>query len=138
MAKGIFNIKEQTILRKELRNNSTSAEAVLWKRLKAKQVEGLKFRRQYGVGAYVVDFYCPELRLAIELDGGVHEAAMAYERDAIRARCIEQSNIKIIRFHNEAVFNNMEGVVGEIVEVARSLRLFRPPLAPPNLGGEEV
>ena len=125
-------------MRKELRNNSTSAEAVLWKRLKAKQVEGLKFRRQYGVGEYVVDFYCPELRLAVELDGGIHDAAMAYEHDEIRARYIEQSNIKILRFRNEAVFNNMEGVVGEIVEEARRLRLFRPPLTPPNLGGEEV
>ena len=124
MAKDIFNIKEQTILRKELRNNSTSAEAILWMRLKGKQVEGLKFRRQYGVGAYVVDFYCPELRLAIELDGGVHEAAMGCERDEVRARYIEQSNIKIIRFRNEAVFNNLEGFVGEIVETARNMRVL--------------
>ena len=64
-----YNLSEQKEFRRDLRKGMTSAEVVLWKMLSGRRLEGLKFRRQFGVGPYVLDFYCPELRLAIELDG---------------------------------------------------------------------
>ena len=67
-----YNLPEQKDFRKELRNSMTSAEVVLWQMLKGKQIEGFKFRRQFGIGPFVVDFYCPTLRLVIELDGAYH------------------------------------------------------------------
>ena len=63
----IMNKSDVTGNRKELRNHSTSAEATLWKMLKGKQIAGLKFRRQHSVGPYILDFYCPQIKLAIEL-----------------------------------------------------------------------
>jgi len=68
----IFNKKEYTKKRRHLRKDMTKAEIYLWSKLKGKQINGLKFRRQYGINNYTVDFYCSELRLAIEIDGGVH------------------------------------------------------------------
>ena len=65
----LVNRTEQKVLRRELRTCGTSAEAAMWRMLKSRQVENVKFRRQFGVGAYVIDFYSPELRLGIELDG---------------------------------------------------------------------
>ena len=63
------NIKEQTTQRQELRNKGTAAEATLWHGLKGRQIEGMRWRRQFGVGPYILDFYCPQLHLCIELDG---------------------------------------------------------------------
>ena len=77
----LINKIENKDLRKSLRNHSTAAEAVLWRILKGKQLEGLKFRRQQGIGPYIVDFYCPKLKLAIELDG---EGYFAVARDEQR------------------------------------------------------
>ena len=68
------NLKDQKTLRQSLRNNATATEAILWKALKGKQIDGLKFRRQFGLGPYVLDFYCPEIRLCIELDGDIHNS----------------------------------------------------------------
>ena len=92
------NVKEQTDLRKSLRNNATIPEAILWRRLKGKQVNGLKFRRQFGVGPYILDFYCPEIRLSIELDGEVHNTYSAEDHDNIRTRFLNENNIREFRF----------------------------------------
>ena len=69
----IFNRNEELEKPRELRNNSTKAESLLWQQLKGKQVAGFKFRRQYSVGKFVLDFYCAERKLAIELDGSSHD-----------------------------------------------------------------
>ncbi|HLB95733.1 MAG TPA: DUF559 domain-containing protein [Patescibacteria group bacterium] len=68
----IFNNKSHKILRQTLRHNIPAPEKVLWQKLRAKQIFGYKFRRQYGINQYVVDFYCPQTRLAIEIDGDTH------------------------------------------------------------------
>ena len=75
----IMNKSDVTGNRKELRNHSTSAEATLWKMLKGKQIAGLKFRCQHSVGPYILDFYCPQIKLAIELDGEVHNRQQDYD-----------------------------------------------------------
>lgn len=110
------NLKEQTVVRRSLRNNSTAPEAILWLRLKGKQIEGLKFRRQFGVGPYVLDFYCPELRLAIELDGEVHNTSWGEAHDEIRTKFLMENNINVLRFKNEVVYQNIEAIVQEIRE----------------------
>ena len=75
----IMNKSDVTDNRKELRNHSTPAEAILWRMLKGKQIAGLKFRCQHSVGPYVLDFYCPQIKLAIELDGEVHNRQQDYD-----------------------------------------------------------
>ena len=82
------NLKDQKTLRQSLRNNATATEAILWKALKGKQIDGLKFRRQFGLGPYVLDFYCPEIRLCIELDGDIHNSYEQALYDEIRTRYI--------------------------------------------------
>ena len=65
----VFTLADAKIKRNSLRNNSTAAESTLWKVLRNKQIEGLRFRRQHSIGPYIMDFYCPEIKLCIELDG---------------------------------------------------------------------
>jgi len=89
----LFNRKPQKAVRQYLRNTSTNAERKLWLELKGSQLMGWKFRRQQGVGTYVVDFYCPEYRLAIEVDGVTHytEEELVYDKE--QQKWIEQYGI---------------------------------------------
>ncbi len=86
----------------------TKAEIVLWSKLKGKQLNGLKFRRQHGINNYVVDFYCPELKLAIEIDGDVHAYDSRIVYDKQRQKEIEALGIKVLRHTNTDVLNNIE------------------------------
>ena len=108
----IMNKSDVTGNRKELRNHSTSAEATLWKMLKGKQIAGLKFRRQHSVGPYILDFYCPSLRLGIELDGNVHDDVIVQEHDWEREKYLKEiAGIHVLRFENEEVTSNTEAVI---------------------------
>ena len=109
----LYNNTNQKDLRQKLRNNLGLPEIILWRELKGSKL-GRKFRRQYGVGHYSLDFYCPELRLGIELDGATHDNPLAYINDQKRAEFIQSQNIKIIRFQNKEVLNNLNDVVEEI------------------------
>ena len=110
----IHNERNQKIFRQTLRNNITSDVAINWRALKGKQVDGLKFRRQFGMGPYILSFYCPEIRLGIELDGGVHKTSYTNEYDEMRTRFFAENRIRILRFDNEVVYNNVEGIIEEI------------------------
>jgi very-short-patch-repair endonuclease len=112
--KRINNLVKLKEKRKYLRNNLTPAEATLWRILKSKQLEGRKFRRQHSVGNYILDFYCPSERLAIELDGAHHftEAGLMYDKK--RTEYIESLDITIIRFENKLVFDRTDFVIEEI------------------------
>ena len=106
------NLKEQTAIRKELRNGSTSAESTLWLSLKGRQVEGMRWRRQFGVGPYVLDFYCPQLHLCIELDGAQHYTIQGGENDLQREEwLLKEHGIRTLRFENKDIFINHEGVI---------------------------
>ncbi len=109
----IFNNPKYKQRRKELRNNLGLPEIILWNQLKCSKL-GVKFRRQYGVGYYIIDFYCHEKHLGIELDGESHNSLNAQEKDFKRTNFIVLQNIKIIRFQNKDVLNNLNGVVEEI------------------------
>lgn len=94
-----------------LRNESTLSEVLLWGEIKGKKL-GCQFLRQRPIGKYIVDFYCFKLNLAIEIDGVSHESKI--ERDEMRDETLEQAGIRIIRFRDEDVKNNLESVVREI------------------------
>ena len=100
-----------------LRGNPTDAEKALWNRLRQRQVENARFRRQQPIGPYVVDFFCPERNLIIEVDGGQH--AVQASRDAARSRWLEQRGHRVLRFWNNEVLENIEGVVQVIAEELR-------------------
>ena len=119
----IMNKPELKSVRKDLRNMSTSAEATLWKLIKGQQIDGLKFRRQHSVGPYILDFYCPQFRLGIELDGEVHSTTEAMDYADNRARfLVNEKNIWVIRFENRVVFENPTRIVEEIREVVKKRR----------------
>ncbi len=111
----LFNRARQTPLRQHLRTEGTHAEAVLWSHLKNRQAGGLRFRRQFGVGPYVLDFYCPEIRLAVEVDGSGHADAWQAEYDAERTRHLATVGIRVVRFDNQSVTDAPEAVVAAIV-----------------------
>ncbi|MEK7559690.1 MAG: endonuclease domain-containing protein [Patescibacteria group bacterium] len=121
----IYNKKSQTAKRKFLRGKLSLSEIALWKKLKTKKLGGYKFRRQYGFGRYVVDFYCPALKLAIEIDGPYHKFGEMKEYDPERQVFIESFGVKFLRFSNEDVSRNLLLVLSKI----------ESELSPPLQGG---
>ncbi len=82
----------------------------------------MKFRRQFGVGPYVLDFYCPEIRLSIELDGEVHNNYSVEEHDNIRTSFLNENNIREFRYKNDVVYHNIENIVEEIIQYQQRMR----------------
>lgn len=155
----VFTLADAKIKRKSLRNNSTAAECTLWKVLKNRQIEGLRFRRQHSIGPYIMDFYCPEIKLCIELDGEPHDNSEQYNADMERTKYINEEGITVLRFSNNVVFKNIEVVtesikwfrenpqqikgyvkdmyLGDItIHHQHSHIDYNPPLTPPCQGGE--
>ncbi len=108
------NEERLKVIRRALRSNATSAEAVLWKFLQKSQLRGRKFRRQHSIGPYVVDFYCPAEKLAVELDGETHNDPGRREYDDEREAYLRDQDIRIVRFENKEVFENLEIVLEAI------------------------
>ncbi len=104
----------KTVLARELRRNQTDAEKHLWLRLRNRQLEGFKFRRQMPIGRYVVDFICPDKNLVIELDGGHHADQVSADKE--RSRELGNRGYHVIRFWNNDVLSNTEGVLEIIRE----------------------
>ena len=117
MTETTHNRKNLKDLRRQNRNSLTPAEAELWKHLQSGKLDGKKFRRQHSVGNYILDFYCPQEKLGIELDGKVHFNDNAFEADSARTEYLNTLNIKIIRFENKDVFEQLEGVLEEIRQI---------------------
>ncbi len=99
--------------RLELRKHLTPAEAKLWKELQHQKL-GTKFRRQHSVQNYILDFYSPTIKLAIELDGSPHDTETGYAKDQTRDLELNKLGIKTLRFQNKDVYTNLEGVILEI------------------------
>ncbi|MDA1317100.1 MAG: endonuclease domain-containing protein [bacterium] len=112
--KQINNISPLKNVRKQLRNNLTSAEAGLWIYLKSSKLLGRKFRRQHSIGKYIMDFYCPSEKLAIELDGQVHTFDRINMKDIEKEKYLRNLGIRVIRFENKSVFENLEMVLKKI------------------------
>jgi len=132
----IFNCKETKEKRRELRKNLTEAEKALWKKLRGKQLEGLKFFRQYGIGAYIADFYCPERRLVIEVDGGQHFSRDSKTYDAQREQYMSSLGIYTLRFSNLDILKNIDGTWERIIHKVMELPLA-PSLLKRGPGGVE-
>jgi len=115
----LFNIKEHKSFRSFLRNRSTSAEATLWNIIKSKQLEGKKFRRQYSIGSYVVDFCCTSEKLIIELDGDPHGEYHKIQKDENRDKYLESLGFTVLRFENRFVFQEPEHLKDEIWKVIK-------------------
>jgi very-short-patch-repair endonuclease len=105
----------------ELRNNMTEAEKQLWKELKKKDIFKSRWKRQHPVDIFVVDFYCHKYKLAIEVDGEIHSNEEIREHDDGRTHDIEKLGIKILRFKNKEVFEDVESVRNRIVQEINSL-----------------
>jgi very-short-patch-repair endonuclease len=103
--------KRLTPVARKLRRASTDVEALLWQCLRNRQVEGAKFVRQFPIGPYIADFACRAARLVIELDGGQHAASAS---DAERSLIIEEHGFTVVRFWNNDVIENIDGVLQEI------------------------
>jgi very-short-patch-repair endonuclease len=101
---------------RRLRREPTDAERMLWRHLRYKQLDGIKFRRQYVIEPYIVDFYCHPAKLIIELDGNIHDDPEVYENDIKRQKFLEAAEFSVLRFQNRDVFDNLEGVLASIRE----------------------
>ncbi len=99
---------------KKLRKTQTESEIQLWEELRSRKCAGLKFRRQHPVGHFIVDFYCHEYLLAIEVDGGIHRGKDVKERDVNRQLELEKSGILVIRFTDDQVLNHLSDVLDKI------------------------
>ena len=110
-----YNKSGALLKRRMLRNNMPAAEIMLWSRLKGRQLSGFKFRRQYSVQHFVIDFYCPKLKLAIEVDGDSHFVGSADAYDRERQAIIESFGITFLRFTNKQIDENIEGVLEKIM-----------------------
>ena len=113
-----------TLRARELRRDSTEAEKLLWRRLRNRQVGGLKFRRQEQIGSYVVDFFCLERGLIVEVDGGQH--AKGNVRDAARTEWLKDRGYRVTRFWNNEVVGNTDGVIEMISRAAEETKAPSP------------
>ena len=118
--------------RRLLRMTETSTERMLWKRLRGKQLDGYRFRQQHGFGPYVLDFYCPSIRLCIELDGGVHNDEKVKQKDEERTVFLKQNRIQVLRFRNEEVEQNIEYVLERIKDCILSINQGQEGVQTPN------
>jgi very-short-patch-repair endonuclease len=125
----VYTRNSEKALRRSLRGEIPSAESVLWSKLRRRQLLGYKFRRQYSVGPYVVDFYCAEARLAIEVDGDSHFQLGAQTRDQDRERLIKSFGIDFLRFRSIEVFEQLTEVLEAIAR--RVMEGRKPPCSPP-------
>ena len=100
--------------RRLLRHDMTPSERMLWKHISDKQLDGWRFRRQHVFGPYVLDFYCPVLKLCIEVDGELHQRTDVFEKDKERTSFLESNGIKVIRFTNDEIENDISDVLERI------------------------
>ena len=105
---------------RELRQSGTDAEKILWKELRNRKLNGLKFRRQHPIDKFIADFYCHEKKLIIELDGFIHDAKENIEYDANRTYMLNEIGIKVIRFRNEEVIKDTKVVIKKIKEYVKN------------------
>ncbi|MBO6535246.1 MAG: endonuclease domain-containing protein [Balneolaceae bacterium] len=110
---GLKNPQNTKHLRRELRQKMTEAETVLWDHVRAKKL-GVNVKRQYGIGPYILDFYIPKIRLAIEVDGGIHLKPEVKEKDINKDAFLNENGIRVIRFTNDDVLNKTASVLFEI------------------------
>lgn len=117
-----FNKRSETRKRQLLRAQMPQAEIILWNKLRRRQIAGAKFRRQYSIEHFVIDFYCPALKLAIEVDGPTHNSLDVRAYDQMRQRFIETFGIRFLRFTNIDIYQNIDAVLDAIHQQVLTLQ----------------
>ncbi len=128
--------KSPTAKARVLRRNQTNAEKALWAQLADRRTAGAKFRRQHPLGPYVVDLFCFEHKLVIEVDGGQHNEPEVETLDKDRTAWLEENGYKVLRFWNSEVMGNLEGVVARISEALEAPLRPSPQSSPGGRGGK--
>jgi len=131
----IFNRNTSKDTRKELRNNLTKGEVILWQHLKGSQLGGFKFRRQQSIQDFVVDFYCPEIKLAIEVDGQTHGFEEVFVRDQWRQNIIEKEGVIFKRYTSNDIFNNLDQTLDDLYQTCIDLQKRNSGNHPPTING---
>jgi very-short-patch-repair endonuclease len=129
-------MKRQNINKcRRLRKSQTDAEKKLWRILRNRQLNNVKFRRQFPIGSYILDFYSPEYKLAVEADGGQHYSEEGLQKDKMREEVLRELGVEMIRFSNIEILANIDGV-HEVID--RTIRKRPPHLNPlPSGRGSE-
>ncbi len=112
-AKVVYTAREQ-------RRNPTPAEATLWAALRGRRLSGLKFRRQHPFGPYVLDAFCVEHQLEVEVDGGIHDELAQIEHDERRTEYLNEHGVRILRFTNAEIENHLDQVLKRIFQATQS------------------
>jgi very-short-patch-repair endonuclease len=110
----LHNHRRLKARRRALRNQGTPTEGALWRMLRQSQLRGRKFRRQHSIGRYILDFYCPAERLAVELDGAAHDDPARHAYDTERTRALAAHDVRVVRIANEEVFRQPDVVLDRI------------------------
>ena len=116
----LYNKRKFKEFRSELRGRMTKSEVVLWKYIKNDSL-GFRFRRQYGIGNYIVDFYCPKLKLAIEVDGLTHAEEEVFEKDQRKEEFIKENNIILKRYSSNQIFNDLDNTLMDIENTCKEI-----------------
>ncbi len=116
-----FNLQSQKSNRRRLRKEQTYTEALVWRYLRNRKLSGCKFRRQYSIDKYVIDFFAPGIKLAIEIDGDVHDQPEQKEHDLERQSYLESFGIRFIRIKNEEFFDSPNKAFGRIESAVKEL-----------------
>lgn len=105
---------------RRLRKNMTKAERILWQQLRSHRLKGIPFRRQHPVAnRYILDFYCPQYKLGIEVDGSIHENSDIQANDELRTKILAAKGIRIIRFTNDTIINNIDEVITKLASILK-------------------
>ena len=116
-------------LKRRLRSDMTGPETRLWSRQRARQLQGLKFRRQHGIGPYIVDFYCPEQFLVIEVGGDSHADADQILKDQLRDRYFQSLGLRVVRYINDDILKNLDRALEDLADrLSSGSTSPRPPL----------
>ncbi|HEX9740868.1 MAG TPA: endonuclease domain-containing protein [Ignavibacteriaceae bacterium] len=125
-----YNRESEKVNRRKLRRNSTKAEEILWDYLKNRKLLGLKFKRQYSIDQFVIDFYCSEIKLGIELDGKIHLKREVKIHDENREGYLNDFGIKFLRINNDEVIIDIEEVITEINKKVLEIKKTSPKSSP--------
>ena len=117
----IFNRYNSKPIRRKLRGEMTKGEVLLWKHIKGEQL-GCQFRRQYSIGNYIVDFFCPKLKLIVEIDGFTHYDEKIFENDLKRQKYLEELGLTVKRYNSERVFDEMREVLDDLWRACDELK----------------
>lgn len=115
----LYNKKHLLKYQRKLRNNPTKSELIFWSKIRNNQLK-VRFRRQYGIGPYIIDFYCPEAKLAVEIDGLTHSDEKVFDNDVKRQKYLENIGLKVKRYNSSDVLKNTESVITDLYHFIHS------------------